>query len=152
MQEVKEGGQRKGPGTSRRARCSLCYSCCYKGCLNPQSLAQPHSFQPTCWPAAWCFCVRSVGGQMSGKPKALCLHMLPFLLKRCWPTLTLPPTMSPTPQFPRSDTLAGQKAGVRTGARRTRAQGKAHTEAEAVNSAFSPTKHRWGNVKEGLRC
>lgn len=117
MQEVKGGGQRKSPETSRRARCSLRYSCCYKGCLNPWSLAQPHSSQPTCWPAAQGFCVGSVGGQMAGKPKAP--GPPPRATLPAGALLTHPhPLSTPRPEFPRSDTLAGQKAGVKTGVRR----------------------------------
>lgn len=97
MQEVKEGGPRKSSRTSGRARCSQSHSCCYKGCLNPSCLAQPHSSQPTCWPAAQCFCVWSVGGRWQPNPRLPTLPTLLFLLKPCWPTLT------PSPA-PRSDT------------------------------------------------
>lgn len=83
---------------------------------------------------------------MSGKPKP------PGPPRAALPAEAADPSSHPPPTFPRSDTLAGQKAGVRTGAKRNQAQGKARTEAEAISSAFSPTRHRWGNVNEGWSC
>lgn len=137
MQEVKQGGQRKSSGTSGRARCSLCHSCCYKGCLNPWCLAQSHSSQPTCWPAAQCFCAGSVGGKCQASPRLLALQALPFLL-------THPHTLL---QVPRSDLRAGQEAGARTGAWRNQAQRKAHTETEAISSAFFPHQAKRGKCQ-----
>ena len=133
MQEVKEGGQRRHSGTSGRARCSLCHSCCYQGCLNPQSPAQPHSSQPTCWPAAQCFCVWSTGADVSQ-------------IQGSWPPLTtLPPDppphplSAPPPPCPWPNTMAGQEASVSTRAYRNQREKGPH-ETETINSSLCPIK------------
>lgn len=145
MQEVKEGGQRKSPGTSRRARCSLCHSCCYKGCINPQS-PSPAPFLPAhMLTSCSVFLCRVCEGQMQASPRLPAFRVLPFLPKWAGPS-------SHPPSLLRSDTLAGQKAGGRTGARKNQAQRKAHTEAEAISSAFSSMEQRGELSMEGLRC
>jgi len=143
MQEVKEGGQRRHSGTSGRARCSLCHSCCYKGCLNPQSLAQPHSSQPTCWPAAQCFCVWSTGADVSQ-------------IQGSWPSTHYPSSWpTPTPSLSNPPTLPLTKHDGRPGGKceHTGLQ-KPERERSARNGNHKlfivPHQAEWGMSMEGL--
>lgn len=70
---MKEGGQRKSSGAPRRARCALCHSCCSKGCLNPQCLAQPILPSPHADQLLGASVWEALGGpgeQVSGKAQA----------------------------------------------------------------------------------
>ena len=132
MQEVKEGGQRRHSGASGRARCSPGHSCCYKRCLNPQALAQPHSSRPHA-DQLLCASVRGAWEQMPAKSKAPGPPLTPLLPD--------PPPHPPsaTPHLPRPNRMAGQEAGVSTLAPRNQTEKGPH-ETKAVNSALCPTK------------
>lgn len=147
IQEVKEGGQRKSPRTSRRARCSRCHSCCYESCFNPQSSAQPHSFQPTYWPAARSFCGGSMGwgGGWGGRCQASPRLLASPCCSSWWSVAHHPCTLS---ESPRSDTLAGQRQvqGQVPGENRPRER---LTQKLKLWALHSHPPSREGNVNEG---
>ena len=100
MQEVKEGGQRRHSGASGRARCSPSHSCCYKRCLNPQALAQPHSSRPHA-DQLLSASVRGAWEQMPAKSKAPGPPLTPL------PPDPPPHPPSATPHLPRPNRMAG---------------------------------------------
>lgn len=144
IQEVKEGGQRKSPRTSRRARCSLCHSCCYESCFNPHPQPSPIPSNPhtdqllrASVGEAW----GGVGGRCQASPRLLASPCC----SSWWSVAHHPCTLS---ESPRSDTLAGQRQvqGQVPGESRPRERLMQKLKLWALHS-HPPS--RGGNVNEG---
>lgn len=123
------------PWTSRRARCSVCHSCCYKGSLNPSPEPSPI---PPCPQAAQLLWFLSWGcwGQMAGQLKAPAFGppMLPFLLKAADTSSHPPPLSSDHTLWQIRKQVPGQVPGE------TKHREKPTQKTKTLISAFSSTE------------